>query len=183
MVNSNEDSLKNYIPNQKGKRKIVMKKLWGCLLLALWGCASAFFLIKIINAADEKINMKDQEIKKFKLYFYLYSSWIDIKSKGKNLAEYLEHENINTIAVYGMGDIGIRLCKELQGTDIEIKYVMDQGISMDTAFAPVIKLDEKLPRVDAIIVTPINAYSQIKDILSSKIDSRILSIEDIVYNL
>lgn len=140
-------------------------------------------MVKTINAADAKIREKDREIEKFKLYFYLYSSWIDAKRRGKSVAEYLKGENIKTVAIYGMGDIGTKLCKELQGTDITIKYVMDQGISIDTSYAPIKKLNENLPIVDAIVITPVNAYSQIRDSLSDKTNSNIISIEDIIFNL
>lgn len=160
-----------------------MKKNLSCLLLAAWGCACMYCLIKTVNAADKKIDLKEREAKKIKLLFHLYSCWIDAKRKGKSIAEYLGRENVKTIAVYGMGDAGIKLCKELQGTDIDIRYVMDQNISVDTAFAPVRKLDEGLPCVDAIIVTPISAYPQIKDSLSQKTGCRIISIEDIIFNL
>lgn len=160
-----------------------MKKYLGYIFLGLWGVACTYYLIKVINAADKKIDAKETEIKKYKLYFNLYGCWIAAKQRGKSIAEYLLHENINTIAVYGMGDIGIRLCKELQGTDINIKYIMDQSMTLDTIFAPRIKLDEELPKVDAIIVTPINVFPQIRDMLSSKTDCTIISMEDVIFGL
>lgn len=160
-----------------------MKRFLGYIFLGLWGLGCTYYLVKVVNAADKKINAKEAEMKKFKLYYNLYSCWIGAKQRGKSVAEYLQHENMNTIAVYGMGDIGIRFCKELQGSNINIKYVMDQNMTLDTIFAPRLKLDEELPKVDAIIVTPINVFPQIRDTLSAKTDCTILSIEDIIFGL
>ena len=160
-----------------------MKKILGYISLGLWGLACTYYLIKVVNAADKKIDAKEAEIRKFKLYYNLCSCWVGAKQRGKSVAEYLQHENINTIAVYGMGDIGIRFCKELRGTTINIKYVMDQNMTLDTTFAPRISLSEELPKVDAIIVTPINVFPQIRNMLSAKTDCTILSIEDIIFGL
>lgn len=160
-----------------------MKKFVWYILWSICGCASIYFLIKMINAADARINVKNREIDKYKLYYFLCSSWIDVKARGKDISEYLRSKNMNTIAVYGMGDIGNKFCKELQGTDIKIKFVMDANLSSDTMFAPIKKMDDDLPEVDAIIVTPINVFSQIKHSLSEITDSKIVSIEDIIYNV
>ena len=56
-------------------------------------------------------------------------------------------------------------------------------MTLDTTFAPRIRLDEELPKVDAIIVTPINVFPQIKAMLSAKADCTIVSIEDIIFGL
>lgn len=160
-----------------------MKKFLGYIFLGLWSLGCTYYLVKVVNAADKKIDAKEAEMRKYKLYYNLCSCWVGAKQRGRSIAEYLEHENMNIIAVYGMGDIGIRFCKELQGTKINIKYVMDQNMTLDTTFAPRIKLDEELPKVDAIIVTPINSFSQIRDILAAKTDCAIVSIEDIIFGL
>lgn len=160
-----------------------MKRFLGYIFLGVCNLGCIYYLVKVVNAADKKIDAKEAELKKFKLFFNLYGCWIAAKQRGKSVAEYLEHENMNTIAVYGMGDIGIRFCKELQGSKINIKYVMDQNMTLDTAFAPRIKLEYELPKVDAIIVTPIMAFPQIKDTLSAKTDCKIVSIEDIIFGL
>lgn len=160
-----------------------MKKFLGYIFWGLCNLGCIYYLVKVVNAADKKIDAKEAELKKFKLFFNLYGCWIAAKQRGKSVAEYLEHENMNTIAVYGMGDMGIRFCKELQGSKINIKYVMDQNMTLDTVFAPRIKLEDELPKVDAIIVTPIMAFPKIRDTLSAKTDCAIVSIEDIIYGL
>lgn len=160
-----------------------MRKFAGYLLTALCGCAITYLLIKILNGADARIQKKEREIEKYKFNYFLCSSWIDVKARGEKIADYLRCHNMNTIAVYGMGDIGVKLCRELQGTDIHIKYVIDRNIPADTVFAPMKKPDESLPQVDAIIVTPVNVFPQIKESLSAVTDNRIVSIEDIIYNI
>lgn len=152
------------------------------MFLTLWGCVSTYFFIKTLFAADAKLRIKNMEVKKFEKYYFLCCSWIDLKRNGKDISAYLQQENINSIAVYGMGDMGIRLCKELQNSPVKIKYIIDQDISADTTFAPHKKLSEKLPKVDAIVVTPINSFSKIRDCLSGITTDKIISIEEIIYN-
>lgn len=39
---------------------------------------------------------------------------------------------------------------------------------------------ENMPEVDAIVVTPIYYYYEIQEMLSSKVDCKIISLEDIL---
>ena len=82
-----------------------------------------------------------------------------------------------------MSYVGECLVEELKNTEIEVKYAIDQnrdGIYVDV---DVISLDEELEKVDAIIVTPITSFQNIKEMLSEKVDYRIISLEEIIYTL
>ena len=103
------------------------------------------------------------------------------KQHGKHLEDYFHQNRIKDVAIYGMSYIGKRLYDELKSSDIEVKYVVDKNakdIGMDIkTFFP----DEEFPEVDAIIVTAISFFDEIEEILLSKINYKVISIEDILY--
>lgn len=141
-------------------------------------------LKKVIDSSDKKINSICKDVERYSKYFYLYSSWLDARNKGKKISDYLVTSNIKSVAVYGMADIGYKVCKELaESKVIELRFIMDKIIPIDTAFAPAIKDWNNIPKVDAIIVTPIHVYGAIENELKQKTEAKIISLEDIIYNL
>ena len=76
-----------------------------------------------------------------------------MKQEGKSLVEYFEYNNIKSIAIYGMKELGERLVKELEGSEIEIKYIIDQNADEIETKLKKVKPDGELAPVDAIVVT------------------------------
>lgn len=113
----------------------------------------------------------------------LYDQWFATKQEGKSVADYLKDEGIKTIAIYGMSFMGQRLFEELKDTDIEVKYGIDKNSDKIYADIDMVNPEDDLEEVDAIIVTAFSFFSEIEDFLIEKTDSRILSLEDIVYAL
>lgn len=113
----------------------------------------------------------------------LYDQWFATKQEGKTVADYLKNEGIKTVAIYGMSFMGQRLYEELRDTDIEVKYGIDKNSDKIYADIDLINPEDDLEEVDAIIVTAFSFFSEIEDFLMEKTDSRILSLEDIVYAL
>ena len=158
-----------------------VKNAVGMMLSAVAGCAvgMGYEFIKEEKRMDK---LEDKE-KKFEAFYRLLVAWVEMKQEGKNLAEFFVYNNIRTIAVYGMKELGERLVRELEGTDIEIKYVIDQNVdSIETNLIKKMPEDE-LPEVDAIVITAIYFYQDIEEKLSKKVDYQIISLEDVVYGL
>lgn len=113
----------------------------------------------------------------------LLNQWMLTKQRGKSIVDFFHKNAIKCIGIYGMSYVGECLVEELKNTEIEVKYAIDQnrdGIYVDV---DVISLDEELEKVDAIIVTPITSFQNIKEMLSEKVDYRIISLEEIIYTL
>jgi len=132
---------------------------------------------------EKRLDKLEDKEKKFEAFYRLLVAWLEMKQEGKNLAEYFECNNIRTIAVYGMKELGERLVKELEETDIEIKCVIDQNVGAIETNLIKKKPDDELPEVDAIVVTAIYFYQDIAEKLSKKVDCQIISLEDAVYGL
>lgn len=162
----------------------IVKTYWIVLVLLILIIFEICIIKKIIEYSNNSISKKEKDINRYSRYYYMCSSWLDAKSKGREVADYLNERNICTIGVYGMADIGYKLCKELsKSSNIKIQFVMDRNISIDTMFAPLVKNDDVIPNVDAIIVTPIHVFNSIEADLIKKTNNKIISLEDIIYNL
>jgi len=121
---------------------------------------------------------------RFEHSYLMLLHWLNALYLGHNVRDYFVGEGINTIAIYGMGELANRLIDGLRDSDVEVLY----GIDRDPACASgnvdrVYSIDENLPKVDAIIVTPFYVFDQVRDMLTSKICARIISVEEIIWSL
>ncbi len=115
--------------------------------------------------------------------FQLMNKWVNIKQEGKNISNYLQTNNYNTIAIYGMSYVGETLINELKGSSIKIVCGIDQKAERIYSEIEVVSLDKNIPPVDAVIVTAITYFDEIEEKLSKKVSCPIISLEDILYDL
>ena len=127
---------------------------------------------------SEKKKMSDKHLD----LYLLMNQWVKLKQKGINLSKYFEKNGYNRIAIYGMSYVGETLVEELKETNTEVVYGIDrnaENIWIDNM--NVLSLDDELEDVDAVVVTAISFYDNIKDSLSRKLACPIVSLEDILY--
>ena len=135
---------------------------------------------KKLNKEIERIQMLSD---KHNALFMLMNQWVRVKQDGKGVIDYLNRKGYKEVAVYGMGCVGETLARELCGSDIEIRYGIDREADNIYAEFKVVKPDEWLEKVDAVIVTSITFFEEIAGDLCTKIDCPILSLEDILYEI
>lgn len=111
--------------------------------------------------------------------FQLMDQWMGLKQEERCVGSFLRKRGYNHIAIYGMGYIGRRLYDDLQGS-IGVDYVIDQ--KKDAVFMDIniCSPNDKLKAVDAVIVTAIMDFNEIKNELSQKMECSILAFEDII---
>jgi hypothetical protein len=126
-------------------------------------------------------NEKLEKVDKFKRYYHMLNQWLMLKQENKSLEKYFIDYGYKKIAIYGMGEMGIRLFDELKETSIEIKYAIDKNGGCSYFDLDVYSLNEEFAEVDAIIVSAIFAFEEIKDDLLKKVDCPIVSLDDIVF--
>jgi len=118
-----------------------------------------YYSIKDLDNTDLKNNIIPY--KKLALMYPVVLKWLKIRQKGHSLSEYFISNNIQTIAIYGMGELGCRLYDELEDSSVRIKYLIDRNPNgMDKIFE-FIRLDEGKLDVDAVIVTVVSEEKQI----------------------
>lgn len=144
------------------------------------GAVGAASVAKISKGA---LKDSDKKVGKFKSYYNMLNQWLILKQEGKSLEKYFVDNHYNTIAIYGMGEMGNRLYDELKNTGIKVKYAVDQNAANTYSELNVIDKDDEFAEVDAIVVTAIFAYDEISEELNSKVDFPVISLEDVVYEI
>ena len=155
-----------------------MKKGMIGIISALGGAAAGISAVGSMLGRTIKKNQEKSD--KHLALFLMMNQWVKVKQEGKNLASYFEREGYQKIAIYGMHYAGETLVEELQGSNVEIKYGIDQNADKIYADFLIVTPDSDLEEVDAVVVTSITFFEEIEEVLNAKMDCPILSLEDIV---
>lgn len=117
---------------------------------------------------------------KYLALFLLMNQWLRVKQDGKNLVSYFERNEYKRIAIYGMSNVGKTLLYELHGTSIQVAYGIDQNPDKIYAEIDILSTEADLEPVDAVVVTAITFFDEIKKKLSEKVKCPIISLKDIL---
>lgn len=158
-----------------------MKKGLLTVLSTLAGTVAGVYAA--VRAMKKKLNHKAKMSDKHLALFLMMNEWVRIKQENKSIAEYLEKEGYQEIAVYGINYAGETLIRELEGSAVSVKYGIDRNADNICAEIEVMTPEKELPKVDAVIVTAITAFDEIEEKLSMQMDCPILSLEDILYGI
>lgn len=158
-----------------------MKRTITVIFSALAGTVLGAVIIGRISG--NKINRFAGLADKHLALFLMMNQWIKAKQNGKDLSKYLLQNEYKDIAVYGVSYAGEALVNELKDTEINVIYGIDQNADIDCDGIEVVSLENELKKVDAVVVTAITFYDEIKKKLSVRLECPILSLEDILYRL
>lgn len=137
----------------------------------------------VIWGIFRKIIKRDSEVlKRLSGYYYILNQWMKVKQEGKSVVSFFEHNHYKTVGIYGMKELGERLLKELEHTDITVKCIIDQNSAEIQSELPVFSPEDQLPEMDVIVVTASYYYHEIKEKLKGKVHGDIVSIDDVVYS-
>ena len=138
-----------------------MKKIISmCLSIILGFIAGVIFMIYRCGYILEREKKKAD---KYFTYFNFWDRWLMKKEQGYNYAEYFREHDIKTVAIYGMGQIGRHLKYELENVGVRVAYVIDEGEKIIYGSENHYNLQDALPFVDLVIVTPIEEFEEIKN--------------------
>ena len=126
-------------------------------------------------------------------YYSVLNNWFVNKLDGKDIESYFRENGIKSVAVFGLGKLGYLLIRELEMTDIDVKYYINNDeygeifikenvpVSM---IPPIVKTGEihNQEQVDAIIVTPIHVYKSITLAIKKEFNGDIISLEQLVHS-
>lgn len=113
-------------------------------------------------------------------YLFL-NEWMDKKRKNPlRLAESLAEYRTGRIAIYGAGELGIQLYKELRINGIEALCFIDRAQAEVGIRIPVYSLQDELPKIDTVIVAVVHSQETIKKSILEKINCRILFLEELI---
>ena len=158
-----------------------MKKGLSTLLGMAAGAAAGGITVGTKSSKRIK-KLVDGHAKVHELYM-AFDQWLQVRQQGKSLVEYFTKNGYKTVAVYGMKELGERLCDELKGSDVAVSYAIDKNADAIYADVDVVTPDDDLAPVDVIVVTAITFFDEIEEMLSEKVDCPIISLEDILYEM
>lgn len=124
-------------------------------------------------------NLSDKHL----MLFLLMNEWVKVKQQGKSVSDKLLQQDIHKVAVYGMSYVGQRLCDELKGSDVKIIGCLDQKGGGKYSGYSITAADDIPGDIDAIIVTPVFYFDDIRKKLEGKTNAKIVSVEEIIYGL
>ena len=99
-----------------------------CVILLLFNMFIEIILLKKSNKTILKIKRQKEKMQR---YYNLYSKWIDLDIKNKDISEYLLENGISKVIIYGFGPIGINLYDYLLERNIEVVCVVDKGLLLN----------------------------------------------------
>lgn len=149
----------------------------GVSISAVAGGAAA----RTVSAKKIK-ELEELHAKVHELYM-AFDQWLRIRQEGKTLAEYFKRNGYKRIAIYGMKELGERLYDELEGSGVEVCYIIDKNADSIYADVDVVTPDDELKAVDVIVVTALYYFEEIDEMLSEKTDYPVISLEDILYEV
>lgn len=137
----------------------------------------------VLYLKNKTVKDKSQKVDKFKGYYNMLNQWLSLKNEGKSLEKYFIDNGYRTIAIYGMGEMGNRLYEELKNSGITVKYAIDKEADNTYSELEVVDMNDDLEEVDAIIISAVFAFDEIREELSAKVDYPVISLEDVVYEI
>ena len=120
------------------------------------------------------------EARKFKELFEIIDRWLfSVQDTKGSLKEYFDNAGYESFAIYGMSSLGKHLVIQARKEGLSPLYAIDRYVGKFGDDLRIIRPEERLPRVDCIIVTAYD-YIQIKNNLRDKTDAEVVYIGDVI---
>lgn len=138
---------------------------------------------KLVNTGEFIPNSCDfvNHDKYYDMYIFMIR-WMEVVAKKKSIEKYLISKNIKKLAIYGAGHIGRLLYNQLKNSDVMVLYGIDQNIERNfiSEDIPIYTIEELLPKVQAIIVTPFYDFQEIEMDLRKSVKCEIISVDTMI---
>lgn len=123
----------------------------------------------------------EQKLQKQTVITWILTRWMRLLSESGSIAGLLRKKGYDTVAVYGYGDLGQLLVKELIKEGIKVPYVMDQRAEqMKNTAVPVVFPTKNLEKPAAVVVTTALSYDELQARLAGMGFQNILSLRHLV---
>ena len=112
--------------------------------------------------------------------------WVAMKQANRNLDDYFIKHGYTQVAIYGFGDLGKLLFKEIKNSkDIHIAAIIDKNadflnVDLGKYNTDIIAPSENFPHFDAMIITTLRSCSEVCELMRNKTDRPIIMIDDVL---
>lgn len=139
-------------------------------------------LCKFRQTVHKSCEMLYQNIEKQRKWYLILDDWMYLRDRHISIATFLQSQDINRVAVYGLGVLGKHLLSELQESKVEVAYIIDQKAKELKGDMSIYTLDEDLPAVDAVVATMFQRDGQdLGERAAEKTGGKLLWLEEIIY--
>lgn len=126
---------------------------------------------------EGKMNHNTTE-ERYQHAYLMLCHWLEALYLGHRVTEYFTDSGYGKIAIYGMGDLANRLLDDLHDSTIQVCYGIDRDVAGTVCkIENIFSIDDVLPTVDVVIVTPFYAFENIYEDLRKKIDCPIIRLK------
>lgn len=158
--------------NMNKSRKEVLKKL---KTLDVFSNGELQILEQYVNSNALSISAD----KAFQM-FHIMNNWHIMTNRKMSITSFIAEKGYKKIAIYGVSYIGERLYEEFEMNNIEVAYGIDAQARDFNNELQIYCVEDKLPKVDLVIVTIVGDEEVYKNNIASKIDCDVLSINEII---
>ena len=113
----------------------------------------------------------------------LYNRWLQLHFENISIGKFVRDRGNVSIAIYGAGEIGIYIFRELQKEQIDVDYFIDRNKKGTIMGKNIYFPNDSLPHVDLGIVSLIQNESDIIKDLKREVCQEVYSINQIIENL
>ena len=117
---------------------------------------------------SDELRKATEELNKFRALHQIESCWIEFHSKGVTLSNLLLEKQWKKIVIYGLAAMGINLYNEIKDSGIDIVAGIDRRSDINIEGLNIISPDADIPKCDAVIVTAVSGYDDIKAMLCNR---------------
>lgn len=121
--------------------------------------------------------------RRYASYWQLLDSWLWLKEEQIPLEKFFLDRGARSVAVYGAGMLGRHLLKELEDSQVQVEYVIDQKAEGIDAGLKAYRPDDSYPPAEMIVVTATYDYHKIRGKLAEQGHKNIVSLDEVVLEL
>ena len=139
--------------------------------------------IKEISLSNEIAN-REKTLQTYMQFYRVLIRWLNIRPIGNGIINYLLDHRIKRVAIYGYADMGNLLYKELLNSDIVVTCILDKRtIKSHNIGVEILNPIDGDRTSDAVIVTAIYYYDEIKIELEELGYRNIVSLQNLIEEL
>ena len=162
-----------------------MKKILNCFGLIIISIIPGIItgVILIMGFCEKIMTIESERANKNGYIFRKVCKWLRAEQRRQTIDLKLKERQISEVAIYGNGEMGKCLIKELENSNVKIKYLIDKNSNSDESSYKCYHPKDLLPEVQAIIITPIYQYAEIAPTLKCCGNVQIISLEELIDEL
>lgn len=110
----------------------------------------------------------------------LYSRWIQLQFNNRSIGSFIKRYGYKSVAIYGAGEIGTFILRDLKKDGIEIEYFVDRKKSGIIMKKKILSPNDNLPHVDLFIISLLQNEESVKSLLKEFGMKNIYTINEII---